>query len=71
MNSVAENYYKAAFERIKDANLLHDEERYPLAMYDSGLAVECLLRAFRVLRYPAFDARHDLWLLWRPKIATP
>ncbi len=65
MNSVAANYYRAAFERIKDANLLHDEERFPLAMYASGLAVECLLRAFRVLRDPTFDARHDLVLLWK------
>ena len=65
MGSLAENYYRAARERIEDANLLHAEGHFPFAMYASGLAVECLLRAFRLLRDPHFDARHDLWLLWK------
>ncbi len=65
MGSIAEAYYKAARERINDADFLHTEGRFFLAMYASGLAVECLLRAFRVLRDPTFDARHDLWELWR------
>jgi len=65
MRSLAENYYKAAFERIEDANLLHKAEHYPFAMYASGLAVECLLRAFRVLVDPTIDARHDLLMLWK------
>jgi len=65
MRSAAENYYKASSERIKDAYLLHTTGRYSFAMYASGLAVECLLRAFRVLSDPSFDARHDLWLLWK------
>jgi HEPN domain-containing protein len=61
----AEIYYRAAFERIEDAHLLHEEGHYPFAIYASGLAVECLLRAFRVLKEPSFDERHDLWLLWK------
>jgi len=65
MRSLAENDHKAAFERIEDADFLHDKGSYPFAMYASGLAVECLLRAFRVLVEPTIDARHDLLQLWK------
>ena len=61
----AETYYRAALERIKDAYLLHTEGHYTFAMYASGLAVECLLRAFRLLQDTSFDERHDLWQLWK------
>jgi hypothetical protein len=33
---------------------------YALAMYASGLAVECMLRAFRWDRDQSFEGRHDL-----------
>jgi len=65
MESPAEKYYRAALERIEDANFLHNEGHYPFAMYASGLAVECLLRAFRMLKDPSFEERHDLWQLWK------
>jgi HEPN domain-containing protein len=65
MVSNAKNYYRAALERIEDAHLLHTEGHYAFAMYASGLAVECLLRAFRLLKDPSFEERHDLWELWR------
>jgi HEPN domain-containing protein len=65
MVSTDKSYYSAALERIEDAHLLHTEGHYAFAMYASGLAVECLLRAFRLLRDTSFDERHDLWELWR------
>lgn len=65
MISSARGYYRAALARIEDAHLLHDEGHYTFAMYASGLAVECLLRAFRLLRDSSFDERHDLWQLWK------
>jgi HEPN domain-containing protein len=65
MISTAKSYHRAALERISDADLLHAEGHYPFAMYASGLAVECMLRAFRLLKDPSFDERHDLWQLWK------
>jgi hypothetical protein len=50
---------------MKEARFLHESRYYTLAMYVSGLAVECMLRAFRLLRDPTFDERHDLWRLWK------
>lgn len=58
-------YYKAALARIQEAQHLHENGYYSLAMYISGLAVECMLRAYRLLEDEAFDERHDLLLLWR------
>jgi HEPN domain-containing protein len=58
-------YFTAAKERLKEAHFLHDNGYYTLAMYISGLAVECMLRAFRLLKDSTFDERHDLWLLWK------
>jgi len=59
----SDSYYTAARERIKEAQFLLENRYYTLAMYISGLAVECILRAFRLLKDPTFDERHDLWLL--------
>lgn len=61
----SDSYYTAARERIKEAQFLHENRYYTLSMYISGLAVECMLRAFRLLKDPSFDERHDLWLLWK------
>jgi len=58
-------YYTAARERIKEAQFLHENRYHVIAMYVSGLAVECILRAFRLLKDSTFDQRHDLWLLWK------
>jgi hypothetical protein len=57
-------YFAAALERIQEARFLNDNGFYALAMYVSGLAVECLLRAFRLLKDSTFDERHNLWQLW-------
>jgi HEPN domain-containing protein len=61
----SDSYYQAAQERIKEARFLHEKGFHSLSMYVSGLAVECLLRAFRLLKDPTFDERHDLWQLWK------
>jgi HEPN domain-containing protein len=65
MQFIADHYYRAALERIEDARLLYSNERFALSMYVSGLAVECLLRAFYWRRNPSFDARHDLLRLFK------
>ncbi|HVW29463.1 MAG TPA: hypothetical protein VHC69_29055 [Polyangiaceae bacterium] len=45
--STASDYHNAALERIGDALQLKRLDRYPFAMYAAGVAVECMLRAFR------------------------
>jgi|SRR4051794_5834241 HEPN domain-containing protein len=65
MQFTAEHYFRAACERIVDARILYDEGRFGLCMYVSGLAVECLLRAFVWKKSPVFDGRHDLMKLLR------
>ncbi len=57
----AEEYYHAGLERMKQAESLYRTGGdYALAMYCSGLAVECLLRAFRWREDASFEGRHDL-----------
>lgn len=61
MQFTAEHYYKAGLERMKQARgLFIDGSAYSLAMYCGGLAVECLLRAFRWVDDASFEGRHDL-----------
>jgi hypothetical protein len=60
MRLAAEDYRDAAAEHVATARLLHDAGRYAAAHYLAGLAVECILRAYRRRMDPAFDARHDL-----------
>ncbi len=45
--STLADYRNAALERMGDAGQLKRLERYPFAMYAAGVAVECMLRAFR------------------------
>jgi HEPN domain len=62
----SEHYYQAALERIRQAEGLYQKEAsYALAMYAAGVAVECLLRAFKARRDPTFDERHDLLRLFK------
>ena len=62
----AEEYYEAATERIRQASETHEAgKRYALAMYCSGLAVECMLRAIRWQKDSSFEGRHDLSELFR------
>jgi hypothetical protein len=57
----AEEYFRAGTERMRQARAIHDVGgSYALAMYCSGLAVECILRAFRWQKDPSFAGRHDL-----------
>jgi len=58
-----DDYLEAARDRIIDAHSLYNLGRYSFSLYAAGLAVESLLRAYRVLKDPAFDERHDLRLL--------
>ncbi len=61
MQFTGEEYYRAATERMRQAREIHDSRQgYALAMYCSGLAVECILRAFRWRKDPSFEGRHDL-----------
>jgi HEPN domain-containing protein len=51
---------------MKQARVLfHDGGNYALAMYCGGLAVECVLRAFRWAEDQSFEGRHDLDALLR------
>jgi HEPN domain-containing protein len=56
-----EHYFRAALERMRQAQFLYqDGDSFALAMYIAGLAVECMLRAFKGKRDPTFDEKHDL-----------
>jgi hypothetical protein len=62
----AQEYYQAGLERMRQALRIHREgENSALAMYCGGLAVECLLRAFRWTKDTSFEGRHDLAELLR------
>src|SRR5438552_808236 len=67
MDFTADHYFRAAVERMSQAQNLYGEGEgyYALAMYAAGLAVECLLRAYMVERKREFESRHDLLLLFK------
>jgi hypothetical protein len=66
MKFTAEHYCHAALERIEQAKLLYSHGKsYAAAMYLGGVAVESLLRAFRLRKDPTFDERHDLAQLFK------
>ncbi len=56
----ADVYMDAAREHIDSARQLHERERFPLAMYVAGLAVESMLRAYKRRHTQELDERHDL-----------
>jgi HEPN domain-containing protein len=57
----ADQYFQAAAERMSQARKLYqDGTAYALSMYCAGLAVECILRAFRWQEDPSFEGRHNL-----------
>ncbi len=60
MRIEATDYLEAANERLTDAHRLYAIERYAFSLYAAGLAVESMLRAYRVYASPEFDERHDL-----------
>lgn len=53
-------YLAAAEDNARAAELLHEQEHFARAHYLAGVAVECILRAYRVRANPEFDARHDI-----------
>jgi hypothetical protein len=60
-----EHYFRAAVQRMEQARYLYQEGRsFALSIYVGGVAVECMLRAFKLLRDPSFDERHNLLLLF-------
>jgi hypothetical protein len=56
----AEVYRDAAAEHVTAAGELYDLGRYVQSNYLAGLAVECMLRAYRIMIDPEFDSRHDI-----------
>lgn len=66
MKFSSENYYHAAVERMEQAHVLYRHaSSYALTMYVAGVAVECMLRAFKLRRDPSFDERHNLLRLFK------
>jgi hypothetical protein len=59
-----EGYRLASRDRLGEANALRRAERYVLAMYLSGVAAECMLRAWHHPDMP-FDERHDVVRLFQ------
>lgn len=58
------DYYRASLDRMRQAQaLVRHDDCFALSMYCSGLAVECLLRAFRWKEDSSFEGRHDLDVL--------
>ncbi len=55
-----ETYRDGALQRIGDARILKDKERFSLCMYSGGVAVEGMLRALCCIQSKEFDERHDL-----------
>ncbi|MFH0980792.1 MAG: HEPN domain-containing protein [Planctomycetota bacterium] len=55
-----DSYRAGALERVEEARLLMDRERFALSIYTSGLAVEGMLRSLFWIKNKAFDERHDL-----------
>ncbi len=65
MDFPPEHYFQTATQRIRQAQYLYEESSsFSLAIYVGGLAVECLLRAFKGRRDPTFDEKHDLLRLF-------
>lgn len=61
-----EHYYRAALERMTQAQLLYRHQAsYAVAMYVAGVAVECMLRAFKGRKDSVFHEKHDLPQLFR------
>src|SRR5438552_4205396 len=60
-----EHYFQTATQRMRQAQHLFQEgSSFALAIYVGGVAVECMLRAFKGRRDSTFDERHDLLRLF-------
>lgn len=60
MKFLPEHYLETAGQRINDARILHNAARFSAAIYVTGVAVECMLLAYRTRIEPHFESRHDL-----------
>lgn len=60
-----DHYFETAKQRMGQAHyLFHEGSSYALAIYVGGVAVECLLRAFKGRRIPTFDEKHHFLRLF-------
>jgi hypothetical protein len=65
MDFPPEHYFETATQRMRQAHFLYEEDlSFALAIYVGGVAVECLLRAFKGRRDPTFDEKHHLLRLF-------
>ncbi len=69
----AEDYYYAAQERFRDAESLYQsackgDSSFSASLYLSGLAVECMARAYRVKLGLPFDDKHDIHKLFETRV---
>jgi len=61
MDFESEHYFRASLERMSQAHEIYrTRDNYALTMYVAGVAVECMLRAFMVIRKAEFKSHHDL-----------
>ena len=60
MKFTAEAYHEASLEHVDSARELLNQNRFALANYTAGVAVECILRAYAFRYDKSFDCRHDL-----------
>ena len=58
-----EEYRRAALERLSSAKRAVGAGDYVEAVYIAGVAIECMLRGYRVRLDQSFDEGHDLWKL--------
>lgn len=65
MKLTSDDYIGGAEERIGAARTMYEAELFVDALYLSGVAVECVLRAFAREETDAFDGRHDLLRLMK------
>ena len=65
MDFSPEHYFQTSTQRMRQAQHLYREgASFALAIYVGGVAVECLLRAFKARHDPTFDERHNLLRLF-------
>jgi len=65
MDFPPEHYFQSATQRMRQAQYLYYEgASFALSIYVGGVAVECLLRAFKGRRDPTFDEKHHLLRLF-------
>lgn len=58
-------YRRAGHEKFRAASAAHVAGHYAVSHYLAGVAVECMLRAFRFAIDPSWDKRHDLLALMK------